>query len=138
MSHTAGSKSNLRILHVEDCPEDSEIVQRILLKDGIKCEIERRETREEFIEHLKRKDFDLILADCSLPGFSGLQALALAREFACDIPFIFLSGTMGEETAIESLRNGATDYVLKHRLPVSDRRCVVLFRKFRTATARAN
>ncbi len=117
----------LRILHVEDSVDDSEIVRRILSGDGIDCEIKRRETRAEFIETLRSGEHDLILADCSLPGFSGLQALALAHEYAPETPFIFVSGTIGEEIAIESLRNGATDYVLKgqlSRLPTAVRRSI--------------
>jgi two-component system cell cycle sensor histidine kinase/response regulator CckA len=106
----------LRILHVEDSPDDSEIIRQLLIEEGIECEIERRETRDEFVERLRKKDFDLIFADCSLPSFTGLHALELAREHAPDVPFIFVSGSMGEEMAIESLRNGATDYVLKGRL----------------------
>ena len=118
---------NLRILHVEDSVDDSDIVRRILRGDGIDCEIERRETRAEFIETLRFRNYDLILADCTLPGFSGLHALALAHEYAPETPFIFVSGTIGEEIAIESLRNGATDYVLKNqlsRLPAAVRRSI--------------
>jgi signal transduction histidine kinase len=117
----------LRILHVEDSIDDSEIVRHILVGDGIACKIERRDTRAEFVEHLRAHDFDLILADCSLPNFSGLHALALAHEYTPEIPFIFVSGTIGEEIAIESLRNGATDYVLKgqlSRLPAAVRRAM--------------
>jgi two-component system cell cycle sensor histidine kinase/response regulator CckA len=117
----------LRILHVEDSVDDSEIVHRILRGDGIDCEIERRETRAEFIENIRSQDYDLILADCTLPNFSGLHALALAHQYAPETPFIFVSGTIGEEIAIESLRNGATDYVLKNqlsRLPAAVRRSI--------------
>jgi signal transduction histidine kinase len=106
----------LRILHVEDSPDDSEIIRRLLIEEGIECEIERRETRDEFVDRLKKKDFDLIFADCALPAFTGMHALQLAREHAPEVPFIFVSGSMGEDMAIESLRNGATDYVLKGRL----------------------
>jgi signal transduction histidine kinase len=106
----------LRILHVEDSENDSEIIHQLLRQDGIDCEIERRETAKEFLEVLHQARFDLIFADCTLPAFTGMQALELAREHAPDVPFIFVSGSMGEESAIESLRNGATDYVLKDRL----------------------
>jgi signal transduction histidine kinase len=106
----------LRILHVEDSPDDSEIIRRLLHEEGIECEIERRETREEYIALLEQKNFDLIFADCALPAFTGMHALELARKHAPEVPFIFVSGSMGEELAIESLRNGATDYVLKERL----------------------
>ena len=109
-------KSKLRILHVEDSEPDSELIHQMLVREGIECEIVRRDTKDEYIEDLKTRDFDLIFADCALPGFSGQHALELAREYAPEIPFIFVSGSIGEESAIESLHNGATDYVLKERL----------------------
>jgi two-component system cell cycle sensor histidine kinase/response regulator CckA len=107
---------SLRILHVEDSENDSEIIRQILLQDGINCEIERRETQDEFIERLQTNSYDLIFADCALPGFGGMHALELARVHAPSTPFIFVSGSMAEDSAIDSLRNGATDYVLKGRL----------------------
>jgi signal transduction histidine kinase len=88
----------------------------MLANDGLNCEIVRRDTRDEFIHDLQKKNFDLIFADCTMPEFDGLHALELARQHAPEIPFIFVSGTIGEEFAIQSLRNGATDYVLKNRL----------------------
>src|SRR5450631_1343762 len=109
-------KSKFRILHLEDSPLDCELVYQMLVRDGIDCEIVRCDNREDFVRDLQEKNFDLIFADCSLPQFQGLDALALAREVAPGIPFIFVSGTIEEDLAIESLRNGATDYVLKDRL----------------------
>jgi signal transduction histidine kinase len=106
----------LRILHLEDSKKDCEIIRQLLIEEGLDCEIKRHETHAEFMEALKEKDFDMIFADSTLPEFNGLKALELSRQHVPDIPFIFVSGTMGEETAIESLRSGATDYVLKHRL----------------------
>jgi len=116
LSEDSSMKSNLRILHLEDSPSDCDLVQQLLVRDGLKCEIIRRDSRDAFVQDLQKKDFDLIFADCSMPDFDGLRALELAREHAPEIPFIFVSGTIGEEFAIESLRNGATDYVLKNRL----------------------
>jgi len=109
-------KPTIRILHLEDSPNDCELVRELLVKDGIDCEIIRCEDREQFIQDLEKKNVDLIFADCALPRFDGLHALQLARQHAPEIPFIFVSGTLGEDSAIESLRNGATDYVLKDRL----------------------
>jgi two-component system cell cycle sensor histidine kinase/response regulator CckA len=109
-------EQRLRILHIEDSEADSLLVEQLLVREGLACLIDRVETREQLEGALRRTSFDLILADCKLPRFSGLEALALARARYPDIPFVFLSGTIGEETAIESLRNGATDYVLKDRL----------------------
>jgi two-component system cell cycle sensor histidine kinase/response regulator CckA len=106
----------LRILHIEDSEADSLLVHQKLLHEGLDCQVDRVETREQFERALRQNSFDLILADCKLPRFSGLEALSLARAQHPHIPFVFLSGTIGEEAAIESLRNGATDYVLKDRL----------------------
>ena len=109
-------KSRFRILHLEDSEPDCDLIRRLLVEDGIDCEIIRCENREKFIESLEKKDFDLIFADCTVPHFNGHHALAVAREMAPEIPFIFVSGTIEEDSAIESLRNGATDYVLKEHL----------------------
>jgi signal transduction histidine kinase len=106
----------LRILHLEDSPSDSELAREQLAMEGIACVMQRIETREEFVAALLRCDFDLIFADYELPGFDGLSAFAMARRQCADIPFIILTGKMGEELAIESLKSGVTDYVLKHRL----------------------
>ncbi|PAW80139.1 MAG: hypothetical protein B9S32_02055 [Verrucomicrobia bacterium Tous-C9LFEB] len=106
----------LRILYLEDSETDCELVRQLLLSEGISCDIQRIVSESELHDALGQPDFDLILADCTLPGFSGIHALEIARERAPQIPFIFVSGTIFEETAIESLRGGATDYVLKNRL----------------------
>lgn len=79
-------------------------------------EFKRVDTRADFLEALERERFDLILSDYTMPGFDGVQALALAHARCPEIPFLFVSGTIGEDTAIEALKSGATDYVLKHRL----------------------
>jgi len=106
----------LQILHVEDAPEDSELIQAALEADGLDCAMARVETRETFLAALERKDLDVIFSDFMLPAFDGFAALALARERRPDLPFILISGTLGEEAAIESMKRGATDYVLKDRL----------------------
>jgi diguanylate cyclase (GGDEF)-like protein len=105
----------LRILHLEDNPNDAELTLDRLALDGIACESVRVQTRAEFLAALEQGEFDLILSDYSIPSFDGGSALILAREKRPDIPFIFLSGTIGEERAIEALKTGATDYVLKDR-----------------------
>jgi PAS domain S-box-containing protein len=107
--------SALRVLHLEDVASDSELVRSILEAGGLNCDITRVQTREEFVESLD-KGFDVILADYSLPSFDGMSALKIAAQRSSDIPFIFVSGLLGEEIAIEALRTGATDYVLKGRL----------------------
>jgi two-component system cell cycle sensor histidine kinase/response regulator CckA len=109
-------KSSLRILHLEDNPFDAEIVSATLAADAIDCELVRVETREQFVSAIERECFDLILADCTLPSFDGMSALEIVRETCPETPFIFISGWLGEEVAIETLKSGATDYVLKNRM----------------------
>ena len=107
---------NLRILMVEDSAVDAELVERQLRRGGIDGPIERVETEQAFRDALTRNVPDIILADYHLPEFDGLSALAIVRELAPEIPFIFVSGNIGEERAVGTLRDGATDYVLKDRL----------------------
>jgi signal transduction histidine kinase len=109
-------KSKFRILHLEDSADDCELVRHLLESDGLDCDIVRCDDRQKFIKDLETGDYDLIFADCTLPQFNGIHALELARELAPKVPFIFVSGTIEEDSAIESLRSGATDYVLKERL----------------------
>lgn len=106
----------LRILHLEDDPNDVTLIQAALTRDQIECEWVQVEEKAEFINALKSEAIDLVLADYSLPSFDGLTALALAKTHSPQVPFILVSGQLGEELAIESLKAGATDYVLKHRL----------------------
>jgi two-component sensor histidine kinase len=105
----------LRILLLEDSDLDAELIAGHLRRSGIAHEIARVSARETYVEALSG-EHDLILADYSLPGFDGLSALAIAHERTPETPFIFVSGTLGEEIAIESFKRGATDYVLKQRL----------------------
>jgi PAS domain S-box-containing protein len=106
----------LRVLYLEDDPRDAELVQETLEAEDIPCQITRVETEADFIAALELGGIDLILADYTLPSFDGLSALKIARQGWPHIPFIFVSGTLGEEIAIEALKNGATDYVFKTRL----------------------
>ena len=106
----------LRILLLEDSPADAELSERELRKAGIAFTSLRVETRVAFVAALDTFRPDLILADYSLPEFDGLQALAIVRERSPDLPYIFVTGAMGEEQAVESIKQGATDYLLKDRL----------------------
>src|SRR6201993_951769 len=108
--------SPLRILSLEDGAADAELVRDTLELEGLACTLTRVETEPGFVAALQQGAFDLILADYTLPSFDGLSALRIARQQRPDLPFIFVSGTMGEEVAIESLKIGASDYVLKTRL----------------------
>ena len=107
---------SLRILHLEDDPMDAELVQMTLSAEGVDCEVQVVARREEFGVALERGGIDVVLADFALPTFDGMSALAMVRERYPDLPFVFVSGKLGEEAAIESLKSGATDYVLKNRL----------------------
>src|SRR6266487_4565112 len=106
----------LRILHLEDDARDTELVQATLEVEGIQSELTRVEREQDFLAALKRDSLDLILADYTLPSFDGLSALRIAQQQSPGVPFIFVSGTLGEDVAIEALKTGATDYVLKTRL----------------------
>ena len=118
----------MRILYLEDNPADVELSRAVLEKDGLKYEMTVVDTREDYVAALEAGGYDLILADYHLPSFDGMGALEIAREKYSWLPFIFVSGMMGEEIATESLKRGATDYVLKERLarlPGSMRRALV-------------
>lgn len=106
----------LRILLLEDNLLDAELIQVNLTNGGVECELLRVETRADFAGILEQNSFDLILSDYSLPGFDGISALKIALATCPEVPFIFVSASLGEELAIEALKSGATDYVLKQRL----------------------
>ncbi len=106
----------MRILLLEDSWADAELIGTSLKKSINDCELVRVETRTDFIKALKTETLDVILADYALPSFDGFSALELARAICPEVPFIIISGILGEERAIETLKSGATDYVLKQRL----------------------
>src|ERR687889_2273210 len=106
----------LRVLNLEDNPLETQLVHSTVKDGGIECEISRVQTRADFAAALESDEFDLILADYSLPAFDGLSALKVAQEIRPEVPFILVSGAVGEEAAIEVLKSGATDYVLKQRM----------------------
>ncbi|PMB44084.1 hybrid sensor histidine kinase/response regulator [Fischerella thermalis CCMEE 5201] len=106
----------MRILLLEDSWADAELIGTTLKKSINDCDFLRVETRTDFIKALKTETLDLILADYALPSFDGFSALELARAICPEVPFIIISGILGEERAIETLKSGATDYVLKQRL----------------------
>lgn len=109
-------KTALRILNIEDNANDAELNEAMLSARWPHSEFVRVDSRDTFLAELEKSEFDLILCDYTMPGFSGIEALGIAHEKAPNIPFMFVSGTIGEDAAIEALKNGATDYVLKHRL----------------------
>lgn len=106
----------LRVVHVEDDPFDTEMIQAILQREGLLCDFMRVENGEELLAAIRTRKFDIILSDYFLPTFDGFAALALRQQHCPELPFILISGTLGEEAVIEAFERGATDYVLKHRL----------------------
>src|ERR1700716_2071623 len=124
----------LRILSIEDDPKDTELVQDLLETEGIACEVTRVDTQAALLASLERGGIDLILSDYTLPSFDGISALKFAMKACPDVPFIFVSGTLGEEVAIEALKIGATDYVLKTRF---SRLVPSVLRALREATEKA-
>jgi CheY-like chemotaxis protein len=109
-------QSELNILHLEEDRLDAELIRDTLCADGILANIVRVETEVEFRCAILKGGFHLILADYSTPGFDGMSALRILQEVNPALPFIVVSGTIGEEIAVETLKSGATDCVLKNRL----------------------
>ncbi|MFC4729692.1 hybrid sensor histidine kinase/response regulator [Coralloluteibacterium thermophilus] len=103
----------IRVLHLEDDPQDAELVEDLLREENLDIEVRHADDEVGLREALAEFKPDIVLSDLSMPGFSGHRALAIVRESAPSLPFLFVSGTMGEEAAIEALRQGATDYILK-------------------------
>ena len=113
---TNGNEELIKILHLEDSENDSLLIRIQLQKDHINHEYFFADNEQDFLKYLETQKIDIILSDYNLPDYNGFEALNLAKTRFQHIPFVFVSGTMGEEAAIESLLNGATDYVLKNRL----------------------
>lgn len=110
------AQKNLRVLHLEDSDEDHALVVAYLRKGGITGHVERIETADELLLALNQSDWDLILSDYNLPGYSGLAALDTVRSLGLLVPFILVSGEIGEDIAVQAMRNGANDYLLKSKL----------------------
>src|SRR6266446_5326013 len=106
----------LRILLIEDVADDAELALLELRRAGLHADQRVVDSEKSFVDALREFAPDMILSDFSMPGFDGMAALALARDICPDTPFIFVSGTIGEESAIDALKSGATDYVLKNNL----------------------
>ena len=105
----------VRILYLEDNPTDAELVRARLAAEGIDCEIVCVQTSTDYVSAIDQGGWALIISDFTLPAYDGMSALALAHTKRPDTPFIFFSGTVGEEAAIDALKKGASDYVLKPR-----------------------
>ena len=106
----------LHFLYVEDNPNDVELVRETLASEKFPYTITHVDTREDYITNLDTGKYDLVISDFTLPRFSGLEALKILRQRDANLPFILISGTIGEQRAVEVLKNGATDYLLKNHL----------------------
>ena len=106
----------MHILLLEDNLRDRQLLEKTLMNEGLVCQITHAKSKEEFQAALEQAKYDLIISDFTLPAYSGIAALTASRELQPDTPFIFVSETIGEEQAVESLKSGAADYVLKERL----------------------
>ena len=106
----------LKVLCLEDSPQDAEIMRELLIDAGYNLNMDCTAAEKEFVSLLSSHKYDLILADFKLPGFDGFTALQWSMEICPEVPFICISGTIGEETAVELLKKGAVDYILKDRL----------------------
>lgn len=111
-----GPPTSLRVLFVEDSPDDVELIRLELARHGFEVQPRVAHSRSEFQSAMAEGSWDVVLSDHSMKGFSSTEALALLREEETDIPFIIVSGTIGEDSAVEAMRAGAHDYVLKHNL----------------------
>lgn len=116
MKNKEKSAEPLRILHLEDSTLDAEIIKEQLVSTGFSLQIDWASSKQEFTSFLERGEYDLILADYMLPSFDAPAALLLAKSLCPGLPFIVVSGAIGEEKAVDLLKQGATDYVLKDRL----------------------
>src|ERR1035437_6550161 len=106
----------LRILHLEDSRKDAEIIRARLIDAGLSMQMDWAANKQEFTAFLQRGEYDLVLADYQLPDFDAPAALLLTKSLCPGIPFIVVTGAVGEEEAVELLKQGAMDYVLKDRL----------------------
>ncbi len=109
-------EKGLRILLLEDVPEDAELILRELRDGGVAHFSKCVSAKAEFCTALSEFKPDLVLSDHNLPGFTGTEALSILRELYPDLPFILVTGALGEEVAVDTIKRGATDYILKHRL----------------------
>jgi len=112
---TDADNRRVRVLHLEDNENDHVLVAETLCADELDCEFTLAKSRDEFEAALRRAEYDLIISDFTLPSYDGLTALSLAQEVRPETPFVFFSGNIGEDIAVDSLQHGAVDYVLKQR-----------------------
>ncbi len=112
----ATNRPELRVLHVEDCLPDHELAMLHLQRAGHRLAVERVDTEAGFRQALDDGDWDVVLSDFNLPGFDGLRAQQILKDSGQELPFILVSGAIGEDVAVAAMRNGASDYLLKNNL----------------------
>jgi signal transduction histidine kinase len=113
---TPGFERELRVLHLEDSESDHDLTCVHLARGGLRVRMRRIDSEAEFLDAIEQAEWDAIISDYNLPGFSGLVALDLLKASGRDLPFILVSGEIGEDTAVKAMRNGASDYLLKNNL----------------------
>ena len=116
MKQKTAEKIPLKVLYLEDSPHDIEIIREMLIDAKYNLHLDFTEKKNEFISFLHNNTYDVILSDFKLPGFDAFGALQLSNEICPEVPFICVSGSIGEDTAIELIKHGAVDYVLKDRM----------------------
>ena len=116
MKHKIARKTPLKVLYLEDSPHDVEIIRELLKDAGYDLSMDCADKKKEYTSLLSERTYDIILSDFTLPGFNAFGALDLAKKICPEVPFICVSGSIGEETAIELIKQGAVDYVLKDRM----------------------
>jgi PAS domain S-box-containing protein len=116
MKRKANDKTKLKVLCLEDAPQDVEIIRELLIDSGYDFNMDWTSVEKEFVSLLRGNKYDIILSDFRLPGFDAFGALRLSLDICPEVPFICISGSIGEEIAIELLKQGAVDYILKDRL----------------------
>ena len=116
MPETTDKQVSLRLLMIEDNPDDEALVLRTIRKGGFNVEHVRVDNRDDLLTVLKNRDWDIVLSDYQMPEFNGLAALKIVKQRNKDLPFIVVSGTIGEEVAVEAMRSGAQDYLMKDNL----------------------
>ena len=112
----AAASTVLSLLHLEDSEADHELAMAYLQRAGHRVQSCRVDTEADYRSALAQRDWDVVLSDFNLPGFDGLRAQRILQDSGCDIPFILISGAIGEDTAVAAMRHGASDYLLKNNL----------------------
>src|SRR5262249_30485850 len=109
----SSTKSSIRLLQVEHETDDAELCLHELKKSGLQFQVETVSTREAYVQKLQEKSFDVVIADYRLPGWTGMDALAEIKKRHLNLPLILVTGTLGDRLAVECIKEGITDYVLK-------------------------